>query len=241
VYAVYKEFKIELIHPFYDKSKRLFDVLKKKIKKRVGVTTLTVEREATSVLAKAVRDQLTEKAKKDPSKKALLFEYFAIFCDRAFDNIDKNISVLLREPVPVGEKNRKLEQVTEMYEELMERGKVASPETYARQMIRSYAPKKLKKTAYKIYLNEAKKTLKQIIRLRKKPVEPSDMEILAEAAYLKEYYEKRQEVSTFFLASTDYHFSPCKFNGRESRIISDEIKNRFGIICDWPDVIARWI
>ncbi len=38
--------------------KKLMDVLKRKIREKVGITTMTVEREAHVVLAKAVSDEL---------------------------------------------------------------------------------------------------------------------------------------------------------------------------------------
>jgi hypothetical protein len=40
-----------------------------------------------------------------------------------------------------------------------------------------------------------------------------------------------------YLASTDYHFSPSDSEGE----ITDQIKKKFQITCDWPDKVAKYL
>lgn len=235
VYAVSKDLEVNLIHSFYDISKKLMDTLKSRIREKVGVTTITVEHEAYAVIAKAVSDELEKDVKENPEKRDSLFRIHGLLCDICSDNLDKNIAILSREPIPEEEKERNFEMVEQMYDELKDSIKM-SPEEYAKQLVRMYGPRKLKGTAYKIYYEQYEKATRQVRRLKDKPVSRTDKEILAEAIYVRSLYENEK----FFFASTDYHFSPCKLpNGSESRAITDEIERRFNITCDLPDVIEK--
>jgi len=71
--------------------------------------------------------------------------------------------------------------------------------------------------------------------MERRPPTPTDYKILAEAAYLADFYGS--DIS-FFMASTDQHFAPFQ---RKETFISDKIKKWFNIVCDWPDIIAEKI
>jgi len=167
--------------------------------------------------------------------RAILFQIHGTLCDLCLDNLEENMAILQREPIPEEDKNKNLEHVDQMYEELKDSIEV-SPEEYAEMLVRMFGPRRLKGTVYKIYREQYEKRTRQVRRLQDKPVEPVDKEILTEAVYLKSLYKEEK----FFFASTDHHFSPCRFpDGSESRIVTDEIKRRFDIDCDWPDTIEH--
>ena len=74
-----------------------------------------------------------------------------------------------------------------------------------------------------------------MLKLKEQPVEDSDKKILAETIYLRNRQIEADSKAKMYLASTDYHFSPLDSEGHTT----DEIRRRFGIICDWPDKIAH--
>ena len=167
------------------------DALKNKIREKVGVTTITVEHEAYAVIAKAVSEELEKDVKERPKMRESLFRIHGLFCDICSDNLDKNIAILLREPIPEEEKERNFEIVEQMYDELKETVKM-SPEEYAKEFVRMYGPRKLKGTAYKIYYEQYEKITRQVRRLKDKPVSRTDKEILAEAIYIRSLYKNEK-------------------------------------------------
>jgi hypothetical protein len=239
VYYSSQELGVSLIHHFYDVSKNLLDCLREKIKQKVGVTTITVEHEATSVLLKAIGDTIKEELEKRPTERDSLFGVFSVICDVCSDNLDNNFGILVREPIPNEEKRHLMIEVSKMYDELGRKVSMLTSDDYAKTMLSAYGPKRMRKTLYGIYKEQYEIAMKQITRLRDKPVDPTDIEILAEAVYLKRSYGKHVRL---LMASTDYHFAPVKLPGnKESRVISDEIKERFGVVCEYPDRIVKEI
>jgi hypothetical protein len=98
-------------------------------------------------------------------------------------------------------------------------------------------PPKFRKIAKKIYKEQINERMKPIRKLKKRPVGSRDKEILAEAICLKKHYN-----CNLFLASTDQHFSPTLLvGGKRLTKITEEIKNKFDIVCDWPNEILKAI
>jgi len=218
---------------FYKISSPLFQVFQKHLKKRIGITTFTVEEEANSVLNSVVLRRISEKIKENPetSKKVDFFTTYSTILDICSDNLTKNCSVLLREPIPLEERSELVLKIAEMYRKIKELDLFE---------ILKFKPKpierRLKILTEKIYESEEKKRLTPILEfMERKPPSIKDYEILAEAAYLAS--SCGSDIS-FFMASTDQHMAPFR---REERIITNEIKKRFNITCDWPDIVAEKI
>lgn len=227
VFAISRELNVPLKHHFYDISFPLFDFLKDHVKQRLGVTTITVEEEARSVLMDAVLDEIEQEVSKNPERRELLFKLYSAFCDISFDNLSKNSSILLREPIPESEREIISFEVEELYSELsgFDIRKVAKE-------LARFVPKRFKKMAENIY----KEQLKHCLPLRRPP-SSADKKILAEAVYLLRRYRKENPDFILYLASTDHHFSPSR--DHKVKTASEKIFNKFGIVCDWPDYILE--
>jgi hypothetical protein len=236
VYGSYQDLGVKLEHEFYVKTVPLFDIIKKYVDKRVGIISYTVETQAISVIASAVTGALEEKAEKivDPESRAKLFESHTIFFDQCLAHLQDNLSILQREPVIQSEKSRYYSHVTIMYNDLRN---TANNLDIDRIINGNVTPRYRGTIRHEVY-EQYKKRYKQLLKLQNEPVEESDKTILCEAICLLEYYRKTISPSVrMYLASTDYHFSPCGSEGE----ITEQIKKKFQIVCDWPDEIAGYL
>lgn len=218
---------------FYKVSSPLFKILQEHLGKRIGITTFTVEEEAHSVLNSVVLRRLNEKIEERPEIRENIdfFTAYSTILDICSDNLTRNCSILLREPIPVEQKNELILKVAEMYRQIEDMD-------WFKTLMSKPRPTdyRLKKLAKKIYESELKKQIRPILEfMERRPPGLKDYEILAEAAYLAGSYGS--DVS-FFIASTDQHIAPFQ---REQKIICNEIKKWFNIACDWPDIIAEKI
>ena len=229
VYAVSKELDVPLKHHFYDLSFPLFDYLKKHIKQRIGVTTITVEEEARSVIAEAVLEEIEQEVLKKPERRELLFKLYSAFCNISNDNLSKNISTLLREPIPEDEKELIYLEVEELYSEMSG----YDIRERAKEMAK-FVPKRFKKLAEEIYREQFRPH-----QPLHRPPSTADKKILSEAIYLFRRYRKENPKFILYLASTDHHFSPSR--DHKVKTAHEKIYQRFGIICDWPDIIMQKI
>lgn len=101
-------------------------------------------------------------------------------------------------------------------------------------------PKGYKRLAFDIYRTQDEILNSQLTNLLRKPPDTVDKTILAQAMYLFELYKQTEGKDvTFFIVSTDHHFSPVRKRGLVSRGVTDTIEDLFGIICDWPDQIEQ--
>jgi len=231
---------IELKHHFYEEAMRLFSLIKKNLSKRIGVVTATIENEALRVLNEAVRGEIRTKYRELDRK--TLFEYSSIALNACDSRMRKLLSLLQREPVESDKVAVWFTQVAKMYKELKDMAQERKNLKETASMKAQAVPKKVRKYEnwYRIYLRDERRRHAQLLNLLKKDVEAEDQIILAEACYLFNLYKQIEgkDVS-FFIASTDHHFSPVRRKGWafESRQVTDEIEKRFGIICDWPDRI----
>jgi len=218
---------------FYKICIPLFKIFQKYIEKRIGITTFTVEEEARSVLNSVVLRRLNEKMEENPEirKDINFFTVYSTILDICSDNLTKNCSMLLREPIPTEQKNELVLKVAAMYKEIKELDFFEILKSKPRPISH-----RLKILAEKIYESETKKRIAPILEfMERKPPSLKDYEILAEAAYLAQSYGSNV---SFFMASTDQHMAPFR---REEKIISNHIKKQLNVVCDWPDIIAEKI
>lgn len=234
VYGSYKELGIELQHEFYEKTVRLFQIIKKHIDKRIGIITITIETQAVGVIASAVATALEEKAENldDIELRAKLFESHAIFFDQCLGHLQENISILQREPIasPITEEQCYVD-VCKMYNDLQ----IIANNLDINQLIRANVTKRYRTTIRHEIREQYKKRYKQLLKLKNEPVEESDKRILCEVITLLQNYKQTNPTVRMYLASTDYHFSPSDAGGE----IAKQINQRFQITCDWPDQIAN--
>lgn len=233
VYMASESIGISLKHKFFDESMNLIGLLRKNIAKRIGIVTPTVEDEAHLVLEKAVKEELT-------SKNIDQFKFLSIVLNSCESRLKEILDFLLRELIEPSERDRWFIRINDMYEELTRYGREL--DVGERASVRTEAVSKgYKKEAYKIYARQEFQLNRQAIRLVKNPPDYNDKLILSEATYLLNLYKQAEGRDiTLFLCSTDFHFSPTK-DEPPSRVVTKTIQDRFGVICDWPDQVAREI
>jgi hypothetical protein len=235
VYGSYKDLGIDIEHEFYTKTVPLFEIIKKHIDKRIGIITFTIEIQAVAVIAKAIADELQEKAEEtpDPELKAKLFESHTVFFDQCLAHLQENLSILQREPVLQTEKDRHYPEVSIMYNSLQDSARSLD----INQLIDANVTPRYRKTVRHEIYGQYKKRYKQLLNLKSEPVEESDKGILCEVICLLKIYQQTNPSIRMYLASTDYHFSPSNSEGE----ITKKIKEKFQIICDWPDKVATYL
>ena len=228
-----EELQIKLKHPFFDQSMNLIGIIKKHIHKRIGVVTTTIEDEANSILEQAVMQELRKKI----TDREVDFELFSVILNSSEARLKLILSYLLREPIDPFEVEKNIVKVEEMYSNLLEKARTLPKPA---SLLTEAVPKGFKKLAFDIYKTQDEILNSQLTNLLRKPPETTDKKILAEAIYLcKLYRETEGKELQFYIASTDYHFSPVRKKGLESRQVTDAIYELFGIICDWPLQIAK--
>ena len=200
--------------------------------------TATIEDQAQSVLQSAIEHELSKKVK----DRDTLFEVLSITVNSCTNRMKTILGYLQREPISPAEGKKEYIRISEMYDELENAAhnlpKPAVPMT-------EIAPRGFKRTAFGIYRTQDEILNAQQTHLIAYPVDDVDKKILAEALYLKKVYKQTEKENTILcLCSTDHHFSPMRrksWRGLESRGITDEIKSRFDIICDWPKNIMHFL
>lgn len=232
--ASVEDFESPFKHRFFDDSMQLIGLIKKHIGKRIGVVTSTIEAEVHSVLNKAVIKTLRECRPYATHKK--IYDLSSYVLNKCEDRLNNILSIMVREPVLAKQKTEYLLKVNQMYNELIQRAREIDVQDIAYRRARGDA-KRYRPDAYEIHLEQEKILNEQLLRLLTKKASPTDKEILAEAAVLNQYY-KEIDKKGLCLASCDLVFSPMgpKYS---SRIVTDEILNRFKVVCHWPLEIAK--
>jgi len=236
-YYVSHDSSLEVIDKFYEQSVSLLEFLKENVEKRVGIITKTVEDQAVVTLRNVIERQLGEKG----IDRRTDFEIYSVIqnaCETRLNTILR--SYLLREPVDEESVHSNYSFVDKMYQELEEEAVLRTVEFRARKWT-ELAARRFRPLAARIYKEQQQREDRQLINLIREEVEPSDKRILSEAIYLRMLYDRSEtEPVTFYMASTDHHFSPCRSpGGLESRQITDRIEKKFEIICDWPQQIRQ--
>ena len=235
--AVISEHKIDVKHLFFDVSTALLSLIQKHIDKRVGIVTARIETEAHNVLERAVLDEL----KKVGGDYTVLSAVLGICGDR----LRRFLQSMIREPVEQEKVDKWFEKVSRFfvlqYERLtlVDRSAIKS---LAREKALVSVSKRFRSIGEQIREDEVIDSYYQLTRLRYRRVKTNDMWILAEAAYLKDHYQREGPVK-FYIASNDQHLSPVLDDEDQpiSTKITDEIRNEFGIECDWAHRVADQI
>jgi hypothetical protein len=220
---------VQVQHPFFERSMRLFNVLKNHQTKELGVVTQTIEREGNSVLEKAVMNELSRSGNKILA---------SVLLDLCSDRFDELLSLLLKEKV----EHTKFPDVVSMYTELLGRASLVTPTTARAAVYDHIAPRRFKRLMTEIWTHQLLSDRSQLTRLRTHRPSNADQLILAEAAYLYERYNS-EEKTELFLASMDIAFSPIMRRDHSilSDIVTNEIAKRFGVICNWPEEVANFL
>jgi len=231
VYANVKQLEVPFKHDFFDQATNLIGIIKKHIGKRIGIVTPTIESEVHGTLAKAVTKTLRQFLDGDSRKQT--FDLLSHVLNKCEDRLAKILLFVVREAIPPSEKGKWLPKVEDMYKDLLEQANSLDIGAIARSRSEGSSPR-YKKTAYKLIRKDVAMQNRQLLRLRKKSAEPTDKEIIAEAAYLSQHY---REIGPYklFLSSCDLAISPQG----SSRIVTDEILKRFRVECDWPAAVAK--
>lgn len=237
-YSVSEEIGVPIKHQFYDECAGLMAIFERELSKRIGVITVTVENEAFSVLGQVVRGELEKKV----ADRRRLFEALSFCLNACEDRMARLSAMLLREPVLETECQKHFVTVSRMYADMEDLARETLPPEQVAEALTMAAPRKFRRVVSQIYRDQEWAAREQLARLITKPVEESDKKILAEAMYLQSVYRETERGGMeLLLASTDHHFSPVRWLGLESRPVTDEIKARCGITCDWPGRIAEYI
>ncbi len=218
---------IQVKHRFFDRSMRLFNVIKNHRTKELGILTQLVEDEANGALEKAVTNELALTGNKILA---------SVLLDLCSDRLAELVTYLVKETA----EDVKFPDVVAMYTDLLGRASLITPTTARAAAYGHSAPRRFRRLMTDIRTHQILKDRSQLTRLRSNPPSPNDKLILAEAAYLCEQYNS-SERTEMFLASTDIAFSPMMH--RDGSILSDpvtsEIAKRFSVICNWPEEIAN--
>lgn len=243
-----KELNLDVKHRFYDQSNNLFGIFRKRLSERIGIVTASIETESSYTLATALNSTLNEHVVDTKAKRKLFDQTVAIknLCE---DKMKKLIAVLLREPVSETDLMKNLPDVDHMCVDLKRawEQKYATPqlrekESWERAKPMLNAPKWKgidKQEIVSIQREQVERETKQLSRFMSKYPNLPDCKILAEAISIAQYYQKVMGNGRFYIASCDMgFFSPHRVQyGVPSDIVTSEIKNRFNIICDFPDKI----
>lgn len=227
-------------HEFYDYAINLIQYIRANPSKRIGITTNFIEAEAYNTLSVAVETEL-KKYVQDIEKE---YNVLSALLNRCNDNMRKIFLYLIREPVDENAVNNIYYNVDSFYGELKKRAKKIAKELEIQKDVRvKVTPKKYRKLMREVYSQQDRWPYAQLLNLiMYKDVERNDKRILSEVIYLHRLYKPLLGPDLkSYIASTDYHFSPIREDGKTSSSISDEIKRRYEIICDWPDEIYKLI
>ena len=207
------------------------------MEKRIGIVTRTIEKQAPLTLEGAIKSELQRKKITDREVDFEIFSAIYNSCDKRLSDI---LATLLTEPVDEEAVYQNYFYVDKMYERMAEAAVQRFVEFRAKKWTQAAAIR-FRKIAWPIYKELVKKEDFQLFHLIHKPVENSDKRILAEAIYLSMlYYRTETEDVDFYICSTDHHFSPKRWRGGiESRQLTNHIKEKFNITCDWPQQIKE--
>ncbi len=227
-------------HKFYDYAINLIRSIRVNPSKRIGITTNFIETEAYKTLSDAVETEL-EQYVKDIKKE---YKVLSALLNRCTDKMGKIFTYLIKEPVDENEVSRLYYRVDSFYGELRDEAqRIAEKLEIQKDMRVELTPRKYKNFMRGIYSQQDRWPYAQLLNLIVyKDVEPNDKRILSEVIYLHRIYRSLlgSDLKSY-IASTDYHFSPIREDGKISSYISDEIERRFDIICNWPDEIYNLI
>lgn len=206
-----------------------------------------VDAESFSVLLKAVVKTIKQEVG-DTVQRRGLFDALTSVVNLCHNQMRKLKAFLLKEKVEETKVQEKLREVEDMclhFKRLKERYDIPEylESEYKRRWTRVPVPKfwtaEQKEAGLRVYEDQVRSEKKHLDRFS---TGDKDKRILAEAAYLADTYHAGygRDVSIFLASSDTRFFSPFRESGGVThRFISDEIQTRFGIVCDWPSLVAK--
>lgn len=245
--SLIEELGVNIKHHFYEYSKPLFKHFKENIDKKEGIFTKEIESSADYEINKAVLSEIDFICSKGELSKEGLLDRFSIIQSESIRNLKENKDILIKETINEKEIIKLIPFVWQFFYELGNRIKKEDPIEKAKEILK-YEPKikGLKGFIKGVRIKQQKEDFQGynwlINKFIRNPPSIRDQEILAQAMYLKQIYQKKEEI-LFFIASTDTHFVALR--SKEGKILNpfvpERIKERFGIDCEWPDLIKEKI
>ncbi|MBI5252873.1 MAG: hypothetical protein HY930_00520 [Euryarchaeota archaeon] len=214
------EFKIE--HPFYPQSKGAVNLIERG--KITGVTTYTVENQASKKIEKAILDQIkieTQDIRQNREK----YKTYSQLLDTIQRKFSDNIRLMDRLRIDEeGVEDILNNEVNLMYAKLLKDAETPPEKTW------SESPR-FRGVAIEITKSTWKRHTRTIEELQRKSIfpDPTDRRILSEAIYLRKF---RFKDTRFFLVSCDNHFCGMRPPYNE---IPREIERKFNIKCLLPE------
>ena len=246
-----RELNIDVKHHFYDQSRRLFSIFKKRPNEQIGISVPTMRSEAFLVLSKAVKNSFIENKYIDIKAKENFYNDAVALTSLCEHKMRYLFSLLLNKTPNESDTRKNFQQVKDMsiylkdlwYTKYQGRHKkLIQSKQRAKSITTEPRWKKEQKTeVVNTYRNQVTIEAKQLERFTKKYPNLGDEWILAETISVKHDYEKINENYQYYIASCDVvFFSPLIYHDTKSDMVTNEIKERFEIDCNIPDVIF-WI
>jgi len=246
-----KELEITVTHRFYGQSRQLFSIFDNRRDEKIGILTLTVKSEAFLVLSKAVKDTFIPKEFDDIQRKRIFFDNAVAFVNSSDHRMRTLMSWLLFLKPDTNFVQKCHHEVKEMSFHLKDvwkirynrrESKIKESQKRAENIqTEKYWQEEQKDEVFYTHRGQVEVEAQQLWKFIKKWPNMNDEKILAETVAIKRNYENAGESYQFYIASCDTgFFSPMIYQEIRSNIVTNEIKERFNIICDKPSVIY-WI
>jgi len=246
-----KDSEITVAHKFYGQSRQLFSIFDNRRDEKIGILTPTVKSEAFLVLSRAVKDSFMPKEFANIQMKRIFFDNAVAFVNSSDHRMRKLMSWLIFLNLDISFVQKCHNEVKNMSLHLKDVWKIRyekRDKKIRESQIRAeniqtekYWQEAQKSEVFYTHRNQVEVEAQQLWKFIKKWPNKNDEMILAETIAIKKNYENAGEKYQFYIASCDTgFFSPVIYQETRSNIVTNEIKERFNIICDKPSVIY-WI
>ncbi len=246
------ELNINVKHHFYDQSRRLFSIFEKRPKEQIGISVPTMRSEAFLVLSTAVKSSFIGNNYVDIKTKEAFYNDAVALTSLCEHKMRYLFSLLLNKTPKKSDTRRNFQQVKDMSIYLKDlwhtkyRGR-HKKEIQSKQRAKPITTEprwndEQKKEVVNTYRSQVMIEGKQLERFMKKYPNLGDERILAETISVKQDYEKINEDYQYYIASCDVgFFSPLIYHDTKSDMVTNEINERFEIVCDLPDVVFWFV
>lgn len=246
-----KELGIIVNHRLYSQSRHLFSVFIKRTQEKIGILTPTVHSEAFLVLSKAVKDVFIPSDLQDIKRKQIFYDNAVALVNSSEHRMRYLVSFLLEKYPNYNDVRKFHDQVKDMSMYLRDiwnvkyrgrRSRIIESERRS-ENIKAGTKWKDDQKEEVFYTHEGQVHVeaRQLEKFMRKWPNRNDEMILAETLAIKNDYKKINEEYQFYIASGDTgFFSPLIYHNTLSNIVTNEIKERFEIVCNLPKII-QWI
>jgi len=246
-----KDLNIQVKHEFYDTSIQLFSIFKKRPREQIGIAVPTVRREAFLVLSTAIKKTMISGIDTDIQTKEKLFNNAVAIVNSCEHKMRFLFSLMLQKNPQKQKIEKNFNDIKNMAMYLRDYYKRKYRNVYQkRQESKKRARPIISEPRWKpeqkdevVYTHREQVNIEaiQLARFMKKYPNLNDEKILAETITIKNDYRTIDEDYQFYIVSFDSgFFCPKIVSAIKSDIVTKEIKDRFHIICDVPNVIY-WI